>query len=91
MNIIKMSSIGHGNSTLVSIYNSLVVSVLDYSAFMYPGICDNLKKSIQSIQNNAMRLIFERTWSKVGFNESTTSLCLISGLTSVGIRMEGLY
>ena len=93
MNIIKILS--HRSwklksSTLVSIYNSLVGSVLDYSAFMYPGISDNLKKSIQAIQNNAMRLIFERTWSKVGFNESTNSLCVISGLPPVGIRMEGL-
>jgi len=93
MNIIKILS--HRSwklksSTLVSIYNSLVGSVLDYSAFMYPGLSDNLKKSIQAIQNKAMRLIFERNWSKIGFNESTSSLCVISGLPPVGVRMKGL-
>jgi hypothetical protein len=87
LNIIKILS--HKSwqlkrSTLVSIYNSLVGSVLDYSAFMWPRLSERLKTSIQAVQNNAVRLIFRRSLRE---RLSSDDLCELAGLTPVGNRM----
>jgi exonuclease III len=88
LNIIKILS--HKSwkldkSTLVSIYKALVGSVLDYTAFLSARLTDKLTKSMQAIQNRAMRSIFHRPR-----DESTDELCRLSGLTRVEERMKAL-
>lgn len=88
MNIIKILS--HKSwklrkETLLSIYKSLIGSVLDYSAFMWSALSDRLKKSIQAIQNNAVRIIFHRPR-----DETTDSLCALSKLERVEMRMKAV-
>jgi len=71
--------------TLVSIYKALVGSVLDYTAFLSPRLTDALTKSMQVIQNRAMRSIFHKPR-----DESTDELCRLSGLVRVNERMNAL-
>ena len=75
------------HKTLVSIYNSLIGSVIDYSAFMYPVLSESARKSIQAIQNGAVRLIFHRSKTE---HLSTETLCNLSNLITVETRMEAL-
>ncbi len=88
LNIIKILS--HKSwkldtNTLVSIYKSLVGSVLDYSSFLCPRLSDSLMKSVQAVQNRAMRSIFHRPR-----DETTARLCELSGLGLVRERMSHL-
>ena len=90
LNIIKILS--HRSwklnyKTLVSVYNSLLGSVIDYSAFMYPVLSESARKSIQAIQNGAVRLIFHRSKTE---HLSTETLCNLSNLITVETRMEAL-
>ena len=71
--------------TLVAIYKSLIGFVIDYSAFMSSQLSDNLRKSVQAIQNIAMRIIFKQP-----FDASTDSLSALSGLPLVRDRMYEL-
>ena len=71
--------------TLIAIYNSLIGSVLDYSACIYPRLSDRLKETIQAIQNNAVRLIFHR--SKLE-HKSSEELCVMANLDLVGVRLK---
>ena len=88
LNVIKILSHRSwrlSRSTLISIYKSLIVSVLDYSAFIYPRLADRLKETIQAIQNNAVRLIFHRSKLK---HRSSEELCVMADLDLVGIRLK---
>lgn len=73
--------------TLVSIYKSLVGSVLDYSAFMIPTLPADLLKTVQAVQNNAVRIIYHR--SKLE-HTPTGELCAMAGLDLVQDRMNEL-
>ena len=63
LNIIKVLS--HPSwkidqKTLLKLYKSLVRSLLDYSLFIFPLLSSTNKKSIQTIQNNALRIILNK-------------------------------
>ena len=55
--------------------------MIDYSAFMYPVLSESSRKSIQAIQNGAVRLIFHR---------SKTEHLSTETLNTVETRMEAL-
>jgi hypothetical protein len=74
-------------STLVSIYLSLIGSVLDYSAFMWPSLSKKNKSTLQAIQNEAVRRIFKKYRPT---HTSTADLCTMSGLTLVRERANKL-
>jgi hypothetical protein len=60
LNILKVLSNkwwGLEKNTLVILYKSLIRSILDYSLFMYPVISPKHQKSLQAVQNNALRII----------------------------------
>ena len=90
LNIIKILS--HKSwrlerTTLVAIYRSLIGTVIDYSSFLLPRLSAELEKSLQAVQNNAMRRIFH-----LSLREHTTTerLCELSGLCLVKERMADL-
>jgi hypothetical protein len=91
LNIIKILSHRSwqlSKSTLVSIYRSLIGSVLDYSSFMVQRLSEGMIKSLQAIQNNAVRIIFREP-----FEAHTVDLCDLcekSGLDLVKDRMVEL-
>ena len=65
LNIIKIFSYKswHLNKhTLVNLYRSLIGSIFDYSAFTVSNCSDSSLKSIQSVQNRALRCIFKLPW-----------------------------
>ena len=88
LNIIKILSHKSwklSEKTLVSIYRSLIRSVLDYSAFMAPCLSSSMRDAAQALQNKAVRIIFHRPSA-----DHTTDLCRISGLELVETRMTDL-
>ena len=65
LNIIKILSHKFwrlSEKTLVSIFNSLVRSVLDYSFFITPTLAESNLEILQRIQNKALRSILKPSW-----------------------------
>ena len=65
LNILKVlshRSFGINSSTLINIYKALIRSLIDYSLFMYPIISNTNRKKLQSVQNNALKVIFKKSW-----------------------------
>ena len=90
LNIIKILS--HKSwrlhrTTLVALYSSLIGTVIDYSAFLAVGLSRDLKKTLQAVQNNAVRKIFHLSLRE---HTSTERLCELSGLGLVETRMDEL-
>ena len=82
LKIISHKSWALTEKTRISIYKSLIGSVMDYSSFMCSQLSDTLKKTLQATQNNAMRIIF-----KMPYDATTESLCNLSALPLVEHRM----
>ena len=71
--------------TRINLYNSLVQSLIDYSAFALKKLSETRKKSLQSIQNNALRVILKKR------KEDGNSILLeLSGLTPIESRLKEL-
>ena len=65
LNIIKVLSHKSwkiNNQTLITIYKSLIRSLIDYSLFLFPILSPTNQKKLQSIQNNALRIIFRKKY-----------------------------
>jgi len=65
LNIIKVLShkkwkIDH--STLLQIYKTMVRSLFDYSLFIYPLLSNKNKRSLQNIQDFALRTIYKKRY-----------------------------
>ena len=74
--------------TLLSVYRSLVGSVLDYNFFILPFLSDTNIKKIQAIQNKAVRSIFKlRLDPDTQQPHNTAFLNTLSNLPSVSDRM----
>lgn len=72
-------------STLLTIYQAMVGSVLDYSAFILPRLSENLRTTLQAVQNKAIRIIFrKRPGTK------TIYLCRLANLVLLSDRMHYL-
>ena len=78
--------------TLVSLYTTLIGSVLDYSSFICSALSTPLIKTIQAVQNAAVRAIFRiPAYNKVTEHHSTTEeLRTVSNLQNVNERMSDL-
>jgi hypothetical protein len=88
LNIVKIlshKSWGLTSETQVAIYRSLIGSVIDYSAFMCSQLSDSLMRTVQAIQNSAMRAIY-----KMNYDAHTVDLCAASNLPLVEERMMEL-
>jgi predicted dinucleotide-binding enzyme len=48
-------------STLVKIYNAIVLSHFDYCSLVWDNCCDYLKNKLQKLQNRAARIITGKT------------------------------
>ena len=65
LNIIKVLSQKSwqiNSGSLIILYKSLIRSLVDYSLFLYPIISKTNQKKLQSIQNNALRIIFRKKY-----------------------------
>jgi hypothetical protein len=69
--------------TLTTIYLSLIRSIIDYSSILLPSLSNSLTKTIQVIQNTAMKCIF-----KLNYLTSTEEVTRISGLPSISERTK---
>ena len=49
-------------STLVKIYNAIVLSHFDYCSLVWDNCCDYLKNRLQKLQNRAARIITGKTY-----------------------------
>ena len=49
-------------STLVKIYNAIVLSHFDYCSLVWDNCCDYLKNRLQKLQNRAARIITAKTY-----------------------------
>ena len=63
MNILKIVShkswhLDH--NTRIQIYKSLVRSLLEYSAFIYDTLSNNMKDVLNAVQYNALRIIYDK-------------------------------
>jgi exonuclease III len=70
---------------LLTLYKTLIGSIIDYSSFFLKSLSQANLKKLQAIQNRAVRCIF-----RLPYVTSTAELCNISKLTSVKDRMESL-
>ncbi len=71
--------------TLVSLYRSLIGSIIDYSFFTISEISISILDFLQSIQNQAIRLIF-----KQNYDASTATLNSISNVKPINERFNFL-
>ena len=71
--------------TLLTLYKSLVGSIIDYSSFMIHELSETNIKKVQSLQNRAVRTIFNQP-----YDCSTRDLCLIGGLRTIPERLVNL-
>jgi hypothetical protein len=56
LKIISSKSWGLTESTLVRIYYSIVRSIIDYAAIIFPLLCETNKKVLRSIQYHCLRI-----------------------------------
>ena len=92
MNLIKI--ISHtswklSQKTLISVYRSLIGSVLDYKFFISTSISKTNENNLQIIQNKAVRCIYKLYYDKIR-NTTVEILNNRSGLGSVSDRFEKL-
>ena len=70
---------------LTNTYKALIGSVLDYSALIAPCLSEVHMKSLQAIQNKALRVIHKRP-----FDSHSDELCQLSGCPLVSSRLSQL-
>jgi hypothetical protein len=88
LNVIKMLSNKKwklSKITLISIFKALIRSIIDYSSVVIPFISKGLLKTTQSIQNTAIKCIFE-----LNYLTSTEEVIKISGVEPIKERAETL-
>ena len=68
--------------TLITLYKTLIGSIIDYSSFIIHNLSQTNKKKIQAIQNRALRSIFKRP-----FDSSTSELCQLGKMSTVEERL----
>ena len=72
-------------TTLTSIYLALIRSVIDYSSLIMPYLAKTLTKTIQSVQNTALKCIH-----KMDYTTHTEELVKISGIELIKTRADEL-
>jgi hypothetical protein len=85
LRIISHRSWKLSTKTLINVYKALVGSVIEYSAFLSSTLNEVQLKSLQAIQNKALRIIFKKP-----FDYPTDCLCQDSGLPLVQTRSDDL-
>ena len=83
MRIISHKSWKLSSHTLTNVYKALIGSIIDYSALISCCLSDEYTKSLQAIQNKAMRTIFGRP-----FDCPTDELCRLGGCPRVATRQR---
>ena len=85
LKIISHKSWKLSRPTLVNTYKLLIGSILDYSAVVTISMSASHKKSLQAIQNKAMRIIYRQP-----FDSHTSDICAMSGCATVNDRLLAL-
>ena len=70
---------------LLSLYKSLIGSVIDYSSFILNVISDTNLDKLKAIQNKAVRIIY-----KLPYDTSTDDLCRVANLSLIEERLHTL-
>ena len=70
---------------LTNTYKALICSVLDYSALIAPCLSEQHMKSLQAIQNKALRIIYKKP-----YDSHSDELCQLSGCQIVASRLAQL-
>ena len=73
--------------TYFIIYRSLIGSLMDYSAFAWPRLHESLKKSLQAVQNSAVRIVYHLSIIE---HTPTKDLCALAGLPLLEERMVAI-
>ena len=88
MNLIKILSHDRwhlSTKTRLSLYKSLIRSIIDYSLFCWPLLSITNKIKLQAIQNSAIRIIFHKDrFFPLG------ELCKMSGLETLNERYNAI-
>ena len=86
LNIIKVLSHKQwkiDQNTLLQIYKTMVRSLFDYSLFIFPLISNKNKRSLQNIQDCALRIIFKKK-----FDFDTSNLHSLANLETLDSRSK---
>jgi hypothetical protein len=84
--ILSQKSYKLEHKTLVQIYFSLIRSVMESSAIIFPGLTEQRYKRLQAIQNSALRSIFG-----IQFKTSTSEIQKITGVQLLSDRVTELH
>jgi len=82
---------GLSKTTLISIYRSLIGSVIDYASLTSSRLSKKTTKTLQALQNNAIRIIYKHAYDA---HAHTVDLCSQSGLPRVeerSVELTGIY
>ena len=88
LNIIKILSNKKWSlekDTLTTIYLSLIRSIMDYSSIIIPFLAKSLEKTLQSVQNTALKCIY-----KLPYITHTEDIIKITNLNSIKERAHHL-
>ena len=82
LNILKILSYDRNwrldYGTLIKIYKSLVLSILDYTSFLFGTISKSYMDTLEAIQNNALRIIFRLQRDEITNDELRKKASIIS-------------
>jgi len=82
LNILKILSYDRNRrldyGTLIKIYKSLVLSILDYTAFMFGTISSSYMNTLEAVQNNALRILFRLQRDEISNDELRKKANVIS-------------
>ena len=89
LKILSRKSWHLNKKTLINIYKSLVQSIIDYSSFIFNILPEYQQNLLQSIQNNAIRIIFKQPWDS-STNEFRQSIDILKNLSKIKERTDKL-
>jgi hypothetical protein len=94
LNILKIFSYGGWSltpTTMMGIYKALIRSLIDYCSFAYNCMDKKSRNSLQSIQNNAIRICYKLNFNKTTKNQlSTIEIHKIANIETIENRCETL-
>jgi hypothetical protein len=94
LNILKIFSYGGWSltpETIIGIYKALIRSLIDYASFAFNCMDKKNRNSLQTIQNNAIRICYKFNYDKISKNQlSTTEIHKIANIETIEERFNTL-
>jgi hypothetical protein len=94
LNILKIFSYGGWSltpETMIGIYKALIRSLIDYASFAFNCMDKKNRNSLQTIQNNAIRICYKFNYDKISKNQlSTTEIHKIANIETIEERCNTL-